>query len=234
MLQFDYLEKDTDNYWRIWVAVDRVYLYRMGQELSSRDAEMRNMEADLMVRRLECALLLARKGIFQFKCMAVWRFGDVEFKDTSTVTCALRNVEASHDTDVIIDWFNAFSRLTLIRRAADDAYMASIMRQEAIFFIYRGFEWLKKALSVSWDDLGNAVDVPQNNINNLKKIANNREKAARHAVESGYRVHFEDEILPTWVYGLLHGIVHARCQIDPEFSAKIQKQGDPWPLEEQQ
>ena len=234
MLKFDYLEKDTGNYWHIWVAVDRIYLYRMGQQLGSRDDEMRNMEADLMVRRLECALLLAKKGIFQFKCTSAWRFSDVEFKDTSTVTCSLRSAEAGHDTDVIIDWFNAFSRLTLIRRAADDAYMASVMGPEAIFFIYRGFEWLKKALKVSWDDLGSKIDVPQANIKWLKKAANNHDwPAARHAVESGHKGHLDEEILPTWVYGLVHGIIHARCRLDPKFAAQIEQQGDPWPLEEQ-
>ena len=231
-LLFDYLESDTGNYWRIWLAVDRVYLYRMGQELISRDEEMRNMEADLMVRRLECALLLAQSGIFRFKCTSRWRFNDIEFKDTSIVSCDITGTANTKVTKKIVDWFYAFSRFTFIRRAAEDAYLASIMKPEAIFFVYRGFEWLKKALNVSWDNLGQAVDVPQDNIKHLKKIANNPDEAARHASDTGYKVHFGEEVLPTWVYGLLHGIVHARRQLDPEFSALVEKKGNPWPLDE--
>jgi len=231
-LQFSFLEKDTGNYWRFWGAADMIYLYRTGEELSSRDDETRQMEADLMVRRLECALLLAKKGIFQFKFASRWKFNDIEFKKTSTVASVLRSTESHDDKMVytIIDWFEAFSRLSLVRRAAEDAYMASILKSEAIFFTYRGFEWLRKALSVSWDDLGKAIDVPQTNIRYLKKIANDWEAAARHAAESGYKARFEEEVLPSWVYGLLHGIVHTRCKLEPEFATTIQKEGDPWPI----
>jgi predicted peroxiredoxin len=229
-IQFDYMEKDTGNYWRIWSAIDTICLYRMGAELSKRDNALRNMEADLMVRRLECAFLLAQKGIFQFRFTSGWRFNDLDFRDTSTVTPTLKS-GTSKEIDEIIDWFNALSTQTLIRRAAEDAYMALIINREELFFIYRGFEWLKKAMKVSWDKLSETIDIPRESINSLKKIANNPEEAARHAAESGLKVYLDEEVLPDWVGGLLHGIVHARSKIDPDFLTYIQKHGDPWPLE---
>lgn len=228
-MQFDYLESDTGNYWRIWGADDLIYLYRMGEELSSRDYETRVMEAGLMVRRLECALVMAKAGWFRFTPIAGWKFSGLIITDSSTVACQLKQAEPKDIGDVF-DWFQAFSQHNLLRRAAEDAYNALTIPTEAIFFMYRGFEWLKKCLKVSWKELGAIIHVPQQNIDHLKKIANDPDLAARHASESGKKLRFEQGVCTGWICGLLHGIVHARCQIDSAYAKKVKKLGDPWPI----
>lgn len=228
-IKFRYLEKDTGNFWQIWSAVDRVCLYRMGEELAKRSDEMRDMEADLMVRRLECSFMLAKKGIFHFNFTSGWRFQNLDFKDTSTVIPTLK-AATSEDVSEISDWFLTLSTHTLIRRAVEDAYMALTIKREELFFIYRGFEWLKEMMDVSWNKLGEYIDIPQESINHMKKAANNPNEAARHAAESGLKVHLGQEVLPDWVYGLLHAIVYARSKTDKDFFTYIKKHGDPWPL----
>lgn len=228
-LQFDYLEKDTENYWRIWGAGDLVYLYRIGERLSLRNDEERMMDAGLMVKRVECSLLLAKVGWFQFTCIAGWEFTGVETTSSSTVGCRLGKAE-SEDSSEVIGWFQAFSQHSLLRRAAEDAHAALTIPSEAILFMYRGFEWLKKCLNVQWKELGEAVDIPQENVNYLKKIANDPDLAARHASESGQKVHFEQGVCSGWICGLLHGIVHARCKLDQTFAEKVKHLGDPWPI----
>jgi hypothetical protein len=228
-VEFDYLERDTGNYWRIWGANDLIYLYRMGEELASRDYETRIMEAGLMVRRLECALVMAKAGWFNFALIAAWSFGRLVITDSSTVTCWLKQAE-SENIDAVLDWFQAFSQHNLLRRAAEDAYNALTIPMEDILFMYRGFEWLKKCLKVSWKELGATIQVPQQNIITLKKMANNPDLATRHASESGKKLHFEQGVCAGWICGLLHGIVHARCQIDSTFAEKVKEFGDPWPI----
>lgn len=228
-IQFDYLEKDTGNYWRIWCTGDLLYLYRIGEKLSSRNDAARRMDADLMVRRLECSLLLAKAGWFQFTCISRWKLSKLMTTKASTVVCGLIGA-MSKDPSEIFDWFQAFSKYSLLRRAADDAYNALTIPSEAILFMYRGFEWLKKCLGVQWKEIGEAVNIPQENVNYLKKTANDPDLAARHASKSGLKVHFEQGVCTGWICGLLHGIVHARCKLDEPFAKKVEKLGDPWPI----
>ena len=133
-------------------------------------------------------------------------------------------------SDKVTDWFNAFSQFTLLRRAAEDAHTALTLKSEAILFVYRAYEWLKKELAVSWNDLGKAIDIPQSNLKTIKRMANDWDAASRHAVESGKKLRFEEEVLPGWVHGLLHGIVHTRCKLDPAFAACVERDGDPYPI----
>ena len=72
--------------------------------------------------------------------------------------------------------------------------------------------------------------MPQKNIDNIKKIANSPEEAARHAAESGMKAYFHGEICSSWVCGLLHSIAHTRGVLEPDFGAKLKKDGNPWPI----
>jgi len=231
-INFGYLESDTGNFWVIWASVAETFLYRLGDRLRSQDIADRKFDSQLMVRRLEASLLIAKKGLFKFKFDGMWTLDKVEIdKDVSSVNCVLRATELEDKDGEVADWFQAFSKYSLLRRAAEDAYMASILEQESIFFLYRGFEWLKKAVgNVSWNKLGDAIDIPQENIKYIKKTANDPDAAARHAAQSGFKSRFEGEVCSSWVCGLFHSIAHVRCDLDPDFNVKVKKNGNPWPI----
>lgn len=229
-MQFEYYESDTGNSWRIWGNNDLLYLYRTGEKLKKRDDSDRVMDSDLMVRRLECSMLMAKEGWFNFTCISRWMLTDLTFCKTSYVGCGLIETKKT-DLGAVYDWFQSFSNYNLLRRAAEDAYNALTIPSEAIFFLYRGFEWLKKCCdNVGWDKLGKEIDIPQVNIDEIKKIANDNDVAARHATKTGHKVRFEQGVCSGWVCGLLHGIVHARCKLDTDYKKKIEKLGDPWPI----
>ena len=231
-INFGYLESDTGNFWVIWASVAETLLYRVGDKLSARDIADRKSDSRLMVRRLEASLLIAAIGLFKFTFDSMWTLDKVGIvKDVSTVNCALRATELEDTEGDVADWFIFFSKYPLLRRAAEDAYMASILESESIFFLYRGFEWLKKAVNdVSWNKLGDAIDVPQENIRYIKKTANDPNAAARHAAQSGFKSRFEGDVCSSWVCGLFHGIAHVRCNLDSDFDVKVKKDGNPWPI----
>lgn len=231
-INFGYLESDTGNFWVIWASAAEALLYRIGDKLSSRDLADRKFDSQLMVRRLEASLLITRIGLFRFTFDSMWTLDKVEVvKDVSTINCVLRATELEDNEGDVADWFLALSKHTLLRRAAEDAYMASILEAESIFFMYRGFEWLKKAVgNVSWNRLGDAIDIPQENIRYIKRTANDADVAARHAAQSGFKSRFEGDVCSSWVCGLLHGIAHVRCSLDSDFEAKVKEDGNPWPI----
>lgn len=229
---FSYLESDTGNYWTIWASVGYAYLYRIGEKLGEVDLADRKRDAEFMIRRLQASLLIGRKGLFKYDFDGMWTLNKITLdKKLSTVNCVLPLSDLEEYDEEVPDWFGTFSTHTHLRRTAEDAYMASILQQESIFFLYRGFEWLKKGVgNPSWDKLGAMIDIPQQNIDYIKKTANNPEEAARHAAESGMKAYFEGEVCSSWVCGLFHSIVYIRCNLDKEFKEKIKKEGDPWPI----
>jgi len=231
-VMFSYLESDTGNAWVIWASLGDAYLYRIGEKLSSVSLADRKRDSELMVRRLQASLLISRKGLFTYDFVGMWTLDKVGIDNRlSTINCVLRAAESEEYDEEVPDWFNAFSKHTLLRRAAEDAHSAATIQQESIFFLYRGFEWLKKAVgNISWDKLGKAIDVPQANIDYIKKTANDPEAAARHAAATGFKSYFQGEVCSSWVCGLLHSIAHVRCSVDPSFDAKVKKTGNPWPI----
>lgn len=231
-IMFSYLESDTGNYWTIWAAVGYAYLYRLGDTLGAISLAERKRDAEFMIRRLQASLLIGKKGLFQYAFDGMWTLDKITIdRKSSTVNCVLPSTSSEEYDEEVTDWFGTFSKHTLLRRAAEDAYMASAIQQESIFFLYRGFEWLKKAAgNPPWNDLGRHIDVPQKNIDYIKKTANNPEEAARHAAKSGMKAYFDGEVCSSWVCGLLHSVAHIRCSLDPDFDAKLKKNGNPWPI----
>jgi len=231
-IMFQYLEKDTGNFWVIWAAAGHAYLYRLGDKLGQVDLAERKHDAELMVRRLQASLLISKKGLFKYEFEGMWTLDKIQIeRGISMVNCVLPSTDSEKYDEDVVDWFRTFSTNTLLRRVAEDAYMAAAVQQESIFFLYRGFEWLKEAVgNPSWRELGSHIDIPQENINYIKRTANNPKEAARHAAQSGMKSYFGGEVCSSWVCGLLHGIVHVRCSTDPDFEKKVKKHGDPWPV----
>jgi hypothetical protein len=229
---FQYLESDTGNYWTIWASAGYAYMYRTGEEIGTRSIGERKKDAEYMIRRLQSSLLIANKGLFKYGFESMWTLDKIGFvPKSSTVNCVLPATDSEQYDKEVPDWFGAFSKHTLLRRAAEDSHKAAVIEEESIFFLYRGFEWLKEAVgNPSWKQLGKHIDVPQENIENIKKIANNPKEAGRHAVESGLKSYFDVEVCSSWVCGLLHAIAHVRGILEPDFEAKLKKDGNPWPI----
>ena len=49
---------------------------------------------------------------------------------------------------------------TTLRRSADTAHLALSHPHEALIFIYRGLEWLKRGTGVGWDQIATDIGVP--------------------------------------------------------------------------
>lgn len=88
-------------------------------------------------------------------------------------------------------------RHTLLRRAADDLYLALANPHDAFVFIYRGIEWLKQGLSLSWDEFAQLVDIPLRELKELTKLAN-VETGVRHASRSGSKMRPDTPVDGTW------------------------------------
>ena len=229
LLDFYIYEESTENYWMVNASVDLAYLVRTGELVPPKDSGYQAFEADLIMRRLECAMLVANAGIFQFKLAGRTILWDVGLNDSTNISCALGTSNQDSDTaSSVKDWFIALSQWTWLERATEDVYKSAIMRSDSPMFIFRAFEWLQKGLQVPWKDLGHAVEAPQTNLKNLKKMANSPTSAARHAVESGKRLRLGDDIYAQWGQGALHSIVQARAKVDQQYESWVQQYGNPW------
>lgn len=233
-LDFGYLESDTGNGWLINAAVDRAFFVRIGNLLEDKDYSQQAFESELLKKRLECALLMSGTGLFAFSCSHEFSLTNIRVSESSSVTCALATSGSTETAAeaAVIDWFAAFSKWAWLQRAAEDAYLALTIQSESVLFTYRALEWLKKGLNRSWDRLGDAIDIPSATIRWLKREANSDDLGSRHAAESGKKWRFKNETLYMWTQGVLHGIVQARCKLDEDFSERISREGDPWPIEE--
>ncbi len=83
-------------------------------------------------------------------------------------------------------------------------------------FIYRGFEWLRTALKLSWEDIASDVGVSVSEIKELGKMAN-YETGVRHASMSGEKLRADPFNYGTWVCGLIDGVNAARKRLEPDF-----------------
>ena len=118
-----------------------------------------------------------------------------------------------------------------MRRAVEDAHLAATMKYESAVFLYRAFERLKRALGVSWSKLGKAIEVPQGNIDTIKKVANQWDRGARHAAPSGNKVYFDASDVPSWIHGIMHGVIHARATVDRDFAQRSPTGEAAWPID---
>ena len=84
----------------------------------------------------------------------------------------VRAVHDAFDKDEFGSWFEFICENTPIRRTLHDAVQAINNPVEAFVYIYRGFEWLRKGLKLSWNDIANDVGVSAKQIKVVGQIAN--------------------------------------------------------------
>lgn len=240
-----YDERDTGVSWFLTGGGTRVYTTRVGMDLDqSTDAQA--ADSHFMIDRLVCALLVGGAGLFWatpkgriFVEAPLEKISwDSQVDLTPFYSERVRAVHDAFDNDEFAGWLKFICENTPFRRALHDAVQALKDPVEAFVYIYRGFEWLKKGLSLSWDDIASDVGVTKKQIKVLGQIAND-ESGVRHASKSGDKQRASLETYSTWIAGLIDAIESARGRIDDTYNPsdakriaeklKVAVQYDPYP-----
>lgn len=242
-IQYD--EKNTGNSNFITGGGTRLYISRVGENLDqSSDAQA--ADSHFLMDRVISSLFISGAGLFWARPKGrIFVEAPVEtLRWDSQVDLEpfyserVRAVHKAFDQDEFGSWFQFICQNTPIRRALHDAVQAMNNPVEAFVYIYRGFEWLKKGLNLSWDDIANDVGVSTKQIKEVGRIAN-EESGVRHASKSGAKQRASLETYGTWIAGLIDAIESARARIDPGYTAsdskkiaqklKVAVQYDPYP-----
>jgi hypothetical protein len=131
----------------------------------------------------------------------------------ATVPTVSKEIEAA-----VLDWYSALCQYTPLRRAADDAHLALSHPFETHLFVYRGLEWLKEGLGVSWEQIASDVGAPLKDLLEYKKMAN-YETGVRHASKSGQKLRADAEGNAIAVCNLLDAMWAARKRLEPGWNA---------------
>lgn len=225
-LNISYIEIDTGAEWRMTCGGSRAYLVRFGASLDH-SFNAQSADSHFMVRRITSSLLLGGVGLFQAEAMGRLLFEGIE----GTVTwhshlnlCDFMSEEQSDDiVDSVYDWCQVLCQHTVLRRAADDAHLALTYPHEALVFVYRGLEWLKLGLKITWKDLASDIGVSVNQIKKLKKTANIG-TGVRHATPDGHKMRADAENYGTWVCGLVDAINASRARLDHSYQPMSSEQ----------
>lgn len=215
-LEYRYLEEHTGVQWHITAGGSRAYTIRFGEGIAAVDAdEMNKQTADshFMINRLQGALLLAGRGFFQAEAVGRLFFRSLLSQADWSTQLDLPERPPEEDNEGIYDWLRAFTRHTMLRRAALDAHFALSHPHEAGAFVYRGLEWLVVGESRSWDDLASDIGVSNDQIRRFKKLAN-VDYGVRHASRSGKKLRADVENYGTWVCGLIDAINATRARLE--------------------
>ena len=150
----------------------------------------------------------------------------------------VRALHDAFDTNEFGSWFAFICQNKPVRRALHDAVQAIKNPVEAFVYIYRGFEWLKVGLGLSWDDIACDVGVTTKQIRELGQLANDG-TGVRHASTSGLKLRADLDTYGTWIAGLLHATEAARARVDGSYAVstpnrianklKAAVQYDPYP-----
>lgn len=225
-LNIDYIEKDTELEWRITCGGTRAYLVRFGDKLVD-NLDAQAADSHFMIRRVTSSLLLGGLGLFQAEAMGRLIFkniyGMVTWDSHLDGPDPFRKDDSSEEVKKVYDWCGALCMNNILRRAADDAHIALTHPHEALVYVYRGLEWLKIGQDIGWDIIAKDIGVSNNDIRNLKQIAN-RETGVRHATKDGVKMRAKFENYSTWVCGLVDSINAARKRLEPEFEPMTPKE----------
>lgn len=218
-LDVRYAEKGTDVEWHINAGGGRAYLVRVGAKLSD-DLDEQAADSHFMIKRLVCALLLARGGLFQPEAAGRLLMRDIRGDVSWTTELDWPDPKPdTGDPQVIArfhDWLRALTGHTLLRRAAEDVHSALTHPHETLVYVYRGMEWLVVGLGISWDTLAGMIGVPPAELRNLKKLAN-VDTGARHANRDGTKIRADIYVGGTWVCALIDAINATRAHLEPDF-----------------
>lgn len=217
-LDLGYQERGADIDWRLVTGGTRAYVIRAGGSLSE-NLEEQSADSHFMIRRVTSALLLGRRGLFRAEPAGRFMMHDVgkEFAWTVHLDKPEPSPEVQkEDVSAVEDWYLALATHTLLRRAADDLYLALANPHDAFVFIYRGIEWLKQGLSLSWDEFAQLVDIPLRDLKELTKMAN-VETGVRHASKSGSKMRPDTPIYGTWACAVVDSINAVRAKLESTF-----------------
>ena len=240
-----YDERDTGNSNFITGGGTRLYISRIGDNLEqSTDAQA--ADSHFMVDRVISTLLISGAGLFwtnpRGRIFVEAPVDTLRWKSQVDLepyySERVRAVHNAFDEEEFTSWFQFICENTSIRRALHDAVQAIKNPVEAFVYIYRGFEWLKKGLKLSWDEIASDVGVSTKHIKEVGRIAN-EESGVRHASKSGIKQRASLETYGTWIAGLIDAIESARARIDKGYTAsdskriveklKVAVQYDPYP-----
>ena len=214
----EYQERDSDTQWRITCGGSRAYAVRVGDTLSQDVAEQA-ADSHFMIRRVASALLLAGLGRFDFSPVGRLFFdgvhGDVTWRTQHDLEERTHEY-GEEEIAAFYDWYEALCAHTILRRAADDAYAALGDPHEALVFVYRGMEWIRTGLKISWDEFATDIGAAPAELEGLRKSAN-VETGVRHASRSGKKMRADVHNYVTWVAGLFDAINAARARLEPDF-----------------
>lgn len=244
-LNIRYDESDTASSWFINGGGTRLYINRVGQNLEQ-SIDDQAADSHFMVDRVVSALLVSGAGLFwatakgrlfvHVPCDTLRWTSPVDLEPHYSER--VRAVHGAFSQDEFGSWYRFICRNTPIRRALHDVAEAIKSPIEAFVYIYRGFEWLKDGLNLSWEDIASDVGVTTRQIKEIGQIAND-ESGVRHASKSGVKQRASLETYGTWIAGLVHAIESARARIDKTYVSsdpkriaeklKVAIQYDPYP-----
>jgi len=226
-LNIHYEEKGTGQLWQINCAGTRGYFLRFG--MGSRikdDFDEQAADSHFMVQRVTSALLIGGAGLFEAEAVGRLLFAGVEGEITWSSHLDRPDPFARLDDEpvrtAVLDWYQALCQHTILRRAANDAYLALSYPHDALVFVYRGLEWLKSGQNLKWEDIARDLKVPVKEVKNFTKLANH-ETGVRHATTSGKKIRASFDTYGTWVCGLLDAINAARARLEKKFTPMTPK-----------
>ncbi len=218
LFRIQYQEADTGIEWQVNCGGTRGYLARFGSKLDA-DFDTQAADSHFMIQRIVTALLVSGSGLFEARPVGRFLFQGLEGNFTWISHLNMREpfepAEKLDKSAPLFDWYRAICTHNVLRRALDDTYLALMYPHEAFVFIYRGFEWLRTALKLSWEDIASDVGVSVSEIKELGKMAN-YETGVRHASVSGEKLRADPINYGTWVCGLIDGVNAARKRLEPD------------------
>lgn len=226
-LNIGYKESDSNAHWTINCGGTRVYLVRHATPLLA-DTEEQAADSHFMVDRLKFAFMFGGAGLFRSKCVGRLTFenvaGDVtwhtqlDFPDPF-----FGSWPDATTTAQVADWYGAICAHSVLRRAANDAYLALMHPHEALLYAYRGMEWIVVGTKISWEDLAENMGISKADLREFKKTAN-VEGGARHPTQRLEKLRAELRSYSGWVTCLFDAINAARARLDPSYTPKTPKE----------
>ncbi len=211
--------------WQIVTGGTRAYVVRFGTPLVD-DPEEQSADSHFMIRRVTSALLFGGIGLFHAETsgrMFIRNLeGDISW--TSYFDWPAPSDQPSMEAAAKVnDWFEAFTKHTLLRRAADDAHAALSSPHEALTFAYRGLEWIVLGREISWDALAVEIGVTPRTLRELKKAAN-VDLGFRHATSTGIKARANLGVAGSAVALVFDAINACRAKLEPGFTAMTPKE----------